>query len=54
MVRKKITQITRWLTIAICLVQAPGYLASLPALVFHMLHFLLGQGGLFYFSSISF
>ncbi|MBC3759331.1 preprotein translocase subunit SecY [Hyunsoonleella sp. SJ7] len=30
--QKKITQITRWLTIAICLVQAPGYLASLPAL----------------------
>ena len=28
---KKITQITRWLTIGICLVQAPGYLASLPA-----------------------
>jgi len=27
--QKKITQITRWLTIAICLVQAPGYLASL-------------------------
>ncbi len=30
--QKKITQITRWLTIAICLVQAPGYLASLPSL----------------------
>jgi preprotein translocase subunit SecY len=30
--QKKITQITRWLTIGICLVQAPGYLASLPAL----------------------
>jgi preprotein translocase subunit SecY len=27
--QKKITQITRWLTIGICLVQAPGYLASL-------------------------
>lgn len=26
--RKKITQITRWLTIAICLVQAPSYLIS--------------------------
>lgn len=26
--RKKITQITRWLTIAICLVQAPAYLTS--------------------------
>ncbi|GAA0747497.1 MULTISPECIES: preprotein translocase subunit SecY [Flavobacteriaceae] len=30
--QKKITQITRWLTIGICLVQAPGYLASLPSL----------------------
>ena len=30
--RKKITQITRWLTIGICLVQAPSYLAGLPAL----------------------
>src|SRR6056297_2886750 len=30
--QKKITQITRWLTIAICLLQAPGYLASVPAL----------------------
>src|SRR5690625_7061800 len=27
--RKKITQITRWLTIAICLVQAPAYLTLL-------------------------
>ena len=30
--QKKITQITRWLTIGICLVQAPGYLASIPGL----------------------
>ena len=30
--QKKITQITRWLTIGICLVQAPGYLASIPSL----------------------
>ncbi|EDP72086.1 preprotein translocase SecY [Flavobacteriales bacterium ALC-1] len=30
--QKKITQITRWLTIGICLVQAPGYLASVPGL----------------------
>ena len=30
--QKKITQITRWLTIGICLVQAPGYLASVPSL----------------------
>ena len=31
--QKKITQITRWLTIGICLVQAPAYLTSLPALM---------------------
>ena len=30
--QKKITQITRWLTIGICLLQAPAYLASLPFL----------------------
>ncbi len=30
--QKKITQITRWLTIAICLVQSPAYLFGLPAL----------------------
>ena len=30
--RKKINQITRWLTILICLVQAPSYLTSLPYL----------------------
>ncbi len=50
--QKKITQITRWLTIAICLVQAPGYLVSLPALGIPQEAFLLGQGGVFYFSSI--
>jgi preprotein translocase subunit SecY len=50
--QKKITQITRWLTIAICLVQAPGYLVSLPALGIPQEAFLLGQGGIFYFSSI--
>ncbi len=50
--QKKITQITRWLTIAICLVQAPGYLASLPALGIPDTAFLLGTGGLFYFSSV--
>lgn len=51
--QKKITQITRWLTIAICLVQAPGYLASLPtAFGIPQEAFLLGTGGLFYFSSI--
>ncbi|MGV6832132.1 MAG: preprotein translocase subunit SecY [bacterium] len=30
--RRKINQITRWLTIAICLVQSPAYLTSIPAL----------------------
>jgi preprotein translocase subunit SecY len=50
--QKKITQITRWLTIGICLVQAPGYLVSLPSLGIPQEAFLLGQGGLFYFSSI--
>ncbi len=50
--QKKITQITRWLTIGICLVQAPGYLASLPSLGIPQSAFLLGTGGLFYFSSI--
>src|SRR5690606_15452045 len=51
--QKKITQITRWLTIAICLVQAPGYLASLSTMFgIPESAFLLGQGGVFYFSSI--
>ncbi len=50
--RKKINQITRWLTIAICLVQAPGYLASLPTLGIPTSAFLLGTGGVFYVSSV--
>ena len=50
--QKKITQITRWLTIGICLVQAPAYLTALPALGIPQDAFLLGQGGLFYFSSV--
>lgn len=50
--RKKINQITRWLTIAICLVQAPGYLASLPTLGIPPSAFLLGQTFTFYFSSV--
>ena len=50
--QKKITQITRWLTIGICLVQAPGYLASLPTLGIPQSAFLLGTGSLFYFSSV--
>ncbi|MEC3906936.1 preprotein translocase subunit SecY [Tamlana sp. 2201CG12-4] len=51
--QKKINQITRWLTIAICLLQAPGYLASLPALGIPQSAFLLGTGFLFYFSSVT-
>ncbi len=50
--QKKITQITRWLTIGICLVQAPGYLASLqPMFGIPETAFLLPTGQ-FYFSSI--
>jgi len=49
--QKKITQITRWLTIAICLVQAPGYLASLDIMFgIPQEAFLLGQGPLFFFT----
>ena len=51
--QKKVNQITRWLTIAICLLQAPGYLASLPSLGVPPSAFLLGTGPLFYFSSVS-
>ncbi|WNH08053.1 preprotein translocase subunit SecY [Thalassobellus suaedae] len=51
--QKKINQITRWLTILICLFQAPGYLASLqPAFGIPSSAFLLGTGFTFYFSSI--
>ncbi len=50
--RKKINQITRWLTIAILLIQAPAYLVSLPTLGIPESAFLLGHGPLFYFSSI--
>ena len=51
--QKKITQITRWLTIIICLFQAPGYLASLqPAFGIPSSAFLLGTGPTFYISSV--
>ncbi|MDC7996012.1 preprotein translocase subunit SecY [Altibacter sp. HG106] len=49
--RKKITQITRWLTIGICLIQAPSYLAGLPALGVPAEAFILGQTPMFYISS---
>ncbi len=51
--QKKVNQITRWLTILICLFQSPAYLASLPSLGVPQSAFLLGTGPLFYFSSIS-
>ena len=50
--RKKINQITRWLTIAICLVQAPSYLGSLPALGVPESAFILGYGTTFWVSSV--
>ncbi|MCB0459031.1 MAG: preprotein translocase subunit SecY [Flavobacteriaceae bacterium] len=50
--RKKINQITRWLTIGILLVQAPAYIASLPSLGIPESAFLLGRGLTFWFSSI--
>jgi preprotein translocase subunit SecY len=42
--RKKITQITRWLTIVICLVQAPFYLWGLGALGVPNEAFTIGKG----------
>ncbi len=42
--RKTLNQITRWLTIAICVVQAPAYLYSLGALGVPDSAFVLGKG----------
>jgi len=42
--RRTINQITRWLTIGICIVQAPAYLYSLGALGVPDSAFLLGKG----------
>ncbi len=42
--RKTINQITRWLTIAICIVQAPAYLYGLGALGVPDSAFVLGKG----------
>ncbi len=50
--RKKINQITRWLTIGILLLQAPAYIAGLPALGIPQSAFLLGTGPMFWFSSM--
>jgi preprotein translocase subunit SecY len=51
--RKTINQITRWLTIAICVVQAPAYLFGLSALGVPDSAFILGRGPLFLFSSVT-
>jgi len=50
--RRKINQITRWLTIAICLLQAPGYLAALPTLGVPPEAFVMGLTPTFYVSSV--
>ena len=50
--RKKITQITRWLTILICVIQAPAYLFGLSALGVPDSAFVLGRGPQFIFSSV--
>ena len=50
--QKKITQITRWLTVAILLIQAPTYIISLPSLGIPQSAFILGNGPMFWFSSI--
>ena len=50
--RRRINQITRWLTIAICLLQAPGYLAALPTLGVPASAFILGLTPTFYISSV--
>ena len=52
MVRRKITQITRWLTVGILIIQAPTYIVSLPTLGIPPSAFLLGNGPMFWFSSI--
>jgi len=50
--RRKINQITRWLTIGICLLQAPGYLAALPSLGVPPEAFVFGLTPTFYVSSV--
>ncbi|GAB1307592.1 preprotein translocase subunit SecY [Urechidicola sp. KH5] len=50
--RKKITQITRWLTIGITLVQGPAYIANLGGVGIPDAAFLIGKGGLFWFTSL--
>ena len=50
--RKTINQITRWLTVLICVVQAPAYLYSLGALGVPESAFILGKTPVFVFSSV--
>src|SRR3990167_7564938 len=50
--RKTINQITRWLTIGICIVQAPAYLYSLGALGVPDSAFVLGKGLSFIIPSV--
>ena len=50
--RRKINQITRRLTIGICLLQAPGYLAALPSLGVPPEAFVFGLTPTFYISSV--
>ena len=50
--RKTINQITRWLTILICVVQAPAYLYSLGALGVPESAFVLGKGPGFIIPSV--
>ena len=49
---KKRTQITRWLTILICVVQAPAYLYGLSALGVPDSAFIIGRGPMFMISSV--
>jgi preprotein translocase subunit SecY len=50
--RKKINQITRWLTIGICLVQAPSYLFGIQQLGVPPEAFVLEQTPFFYITSV--
>jgi len=50
--RKTLNQITRWLTIAICVVQAPAYLYGLSALGVPDSAFILGRGFSFMIPSV--
>ena len=50
--RRKITQITRWLTIVICLLQAPAYIGSLNQLGIPQEAYINGTGTQFWISSM--